>query len=48
MRRNDWTSIVVFVGAVTYFVLSARRRPGREVVDRAGKADASTEEEVTA
>ncbi|MFG1806643.1 prolipoprotein diacylglyceryl transferase [Streptomyces sp. NPDC049040] len=30
MRLNDWTAIVVFVGAVTYLVLSARLRPGRE------------------
>jgi prolipoprotein diacylglyceryl transferase len=32
MRLNDWTSIVVFVGAVVYFVISAKRRPGREEV----------------
>jgi prolipoprotein diacylglyceryl transferase len=30
MRLNDWTAIVVFAAAVLYFVLSARRRPGRE------------------
>jgi prolipoprotein diacylglyceryl transferase len=30
MRLNDWTAIVVFLGAVTYFVLSNRRDPGRE------------------
>ena len=30
MRLNDWTAILVFLGAVTYFVLSARRHPGRE------------------
>jgi prolipoprotein diacylglyceryl transferase len=48
LRLNDWTSIIVFIGAVTYFVLSARRRPGREVVDRAGQTESSTEEEVTA
>ena len=30
MRLNDWTAIVVFVGAVVYLVLSARMRPGRE------------------
>jgi prolipoprotein diacylglyceryl transferase len=34
LRLNDWTAILVFLGAITYFVLSARRRPGREVVDR--------------
>lgn len=36
LRLNVWTSLVVFAGAVTYFVISARRRPGREsVVERA-------------
>ena len=34
MRLNDWTSIVVFIGAVTYFVVSARLHPGREVIHR--------------
>ena len=48
LRLNDWTSIVVFVGAVTYFVLSAKRRPGREVVERGVPAESSNEEEVTA
>ncbi|WP_405732199.1 prolipoprotein diacylglyceryl transferase [Streptomyces sp. NBC_01537] len=32
MRLNDWTSIIVFLGAVAYFVISAKRRPGREEV----------------
>jgi prolipoprotein diacylglyceryl transferase len=32
LRLNDWTSIVVFIGAVLYLVLSAKRRPGREEV----------------
>jgi prolipoprotein diacylglyceryl transferase len=30
LRLNDWVSLVVFVGAVAYLVVSARRRPGRE------------------
>jgi prolipoprotein diacylglyceryl transferase len=30
LRLNVWTSILVFVGAVTYIVVSARLRPGRE------------------
>ncbi|MGN6598537.1 MAG: prolipoprotein diacylglyceryl transferase [Actinomycetes bacterium] len=30
LRLNDWTSLIVFVGAVTYIVVSARLRPGRE------------------
>jgi prolipoprotein diacylglyceryl transferase len=41
LRLNDWTSIVVFIGALTYFVLSAKRRPGREVINR---GEAPTEE----
>ncbi|QKV95532.1 prolipoprotein diacylglyceryl transferase [Streptomyces sp. NA02950] len=32
MRLNNWTSIVVFIGAVVYMVLSAKRAPGRETV----------------
>ncbi|MEU3062203.1 prolipoprotein diacylglyceryl transferase [Streptomyces subrutilus] len=32
LRLNVWTSIVVFVLAVVYLVLSARLRPGREEV----------------
>ena len=30
LRLNEWTSLLVFLGAVTYFVVSARKRPGRE------------------
>jgi len=30
LRLNEWTSIVVFLGAVTYIAVSARLRPGRE------------------
>jgi prolipoprotein diacylglyceryl transferase len=30
LRLNVWTSLVVFVAAVAYFVWSARRHPGRE------------------
>jgi phosphatidylglycerol---prolipoprotein diacylglyceryl transferase len=30
LRFNVWTSIVLFVAAALYFVLSSRRRPGRE------------------
>jgi hypothetical protein len=39
---------VGFVGAVTYFVLSARRHPGREVLGQAEEPESSSEEEVTA
>ena len=30
LRINEWTSVLVFLGAVAYFVISARRHPGRE------------------
>ncbi|HEU5426763.1 MAG TPA: prolipoprotein diacylglyceryl transferase [Actinocrinis sp.] len=30
MRLNDWTAIIVGVGALVYLILSSRRRPGRE------------------
>jgi phosphatidylglycerol---prolipoprotein diacylglyceryl transferase len=30
LRLNVWTSIVVFLGAAVYFVVSSRLRPGRE------------------
>jgi prolipoprotein diacylglyceryl transferase len=35
LRLNDWTSIIVFLAAVGYIVVSARLRPGREEVHRA-------------
>ena len=34
LRLNVWTSIVLFVLAAAYFVVSARRKPGRETVVR--------------
>lgn len=40
MRLNDWTAIVVFVGAVVYFVLVGRKRPGREEVIEPGASGA--------
>lgn len=30
LRLNVWTALLVMIGAATYFVISARRRPGRE------------------
>lgn len=30
LRLNEWTSVLVFAGAVAYLVVSARLRPGRE------------------
>ena len=32
LRLNDWTSLLLFVGAVVYIVISARLRPGREQI----------------
>ncbi|MEU7554529.1 prolipoprotein diacylglyceryl transferase [Streptomyces sp. NPDC044571] len=52
VRLNVWTSIVVFLLAVTYLVLSAKLRPGREEVvepDRGPAAsDPATAEKDTA
>ena len=36
MRLNNWTAIFVFILAVVYFVLSAKKRPGREEVVEPG------------
>jgi prolipoprotein diacylglyceryl transferase len=30
LRVNDWTSLLVFLGALAYFVISSRLHPGRE------------------
>ncbi|MEP6760881.1 MAG: prolipoprotein diacylglyceryl transferase [Sporichthyaceae bacterium] len=40
LRLNIWTCLLVFLGAVTYFAVSARRRPGRETVVRYDAAPA--------
>ncbi|WKK22453.1 prolipoprotein diacylglyceryl transferase [Streptomyces olivoreticuli] len=46
LRLNDWTSIVVFLGAVAYMVISAKRCPGREqVVEPAAVEEAASPEE---
>lgn len=44
LRLNEWTSLLVFLGAVTYLVLSARLRPGRETPDelRAARTDSDS------
>jgi len=41
LRLNVWTSILVFTGALVYFLVSARRHPGREeqVLREAAAAD---------
>jgi prolipoprotein diacylglyceryl transferase len=46
LRLNDWTSLLVFTGAVAYFVISTRRHPGRETLTSQaapGSQDAPTE-----
>ncbi|WP_079049282.1 prolipoprotein diacylglyceryl transferase [Streptomyces torulosus] len=59
LRLNNWTALFVFVLAVIYIVLSARKRPGREEIVEPGagdgdddstalKKDADTESEKTA
>jgi prolipoprotein diacylglyceryl transferase len=40
LRLNVWTSIVLFVLATIFFVVSARRHPGREDVVRTREPDA--------
>ncbi|MEV0264435.1 prolipoprotein diacylglyceryl transferase [Streptomyces sp. NPDC050617] len=40
LRLNDWTSIIVFVAAVVFMVVSAKRRPGRESVIETATAGA--------
>ncbi|MER6240733.1 prolipoprotein diacylglyceryl transferase [Streptomyces clavifer] len=45
LRLNVWTAIIVFVLAVTYIVVSARMRPGREeIVEPAAAEPAGTGE----
>lgn len=47
LRLNILTSVVVFLGAVTYFIASARLRPGREEIVRGeqGKDESGDENE---
>ena len=45
LRLNDWTSLVVFTGAVAYFVISAGRHPGRETL--AGRTTAGDHDEAS-
>ncbi|TDT36433.1 prolipoprotein diacylglyceryl transferase [Streptomyces sp. BK208] len=40
LRLNNWTALVVFLLAVLYIVLSARKRPGREAVVEPGAPSA--------
>ncbi|MFF7979193.1 prolipoprotein diacylglyceryl transferase [Streptomyces sp. NPDC007901] len=43
LRLNDWTAMIVFLLAVLYMVLSAKKRPGRETVVEPGAADGETD-----
>ncbi|MFJ3493950.1 prolipoprotein diacylglyceryl transferase [Streptomyces sp. NPDC086091] len=45
LRLNNWTALVVFLLAVAYLVISAKKRPGREaVVEPAAAEDADAVE----
>lgn len=39
LRLNDWTAMIVFLLAVLYIVLSAKKRPGRETAVEPGVSD---------
>lgn len=39
LRLNNWTSLVVFLAAVAYLVISAKRRPGREEIVEPGAGE---------
>ena len=45
LRLNQWTSAVVFVGAVAFIVISARLRPGREQLVRSEDSDSTQDTE---
>jgi prolipoprotein diacylglyceryl transferase len=42
LRLNNWTALIVFVLAVVYLVVSAKKRPGRETVVEPGADDSAT------
>ncbi|MEU5094260.1 prolipoprotein diacylglyceryl transferase [Streptomyces sp. NPDC020996] len=48
LRLNDWTALVVFLLAVTYIVVSAKKRPGREAVVEPGAAEEAAADEAAA
>jgi prolipoprotein diacylglyceryl transferase len=49
LRLNDWTSVVVFTGAVACLVISARRRPGVEdISENVTRANAPVAEKASA
>jgi prolipoprotein diacylglyceryl transferase len=44
LRLNDWTSMLVFAGAIVYIVISAKHRPGREEIVEAATASETAAE----
>ncbi|MFI0740609.1 prolipoprotein diacylglyceryl transferase [Streptomyces sp. NPDC021100] len=44
LRLNGWTSILVFIAAVVYIVVSSKKVPGREAVVEPGVSDAALDE----
>ncbi|MFE0673819.1 prolipoprotein diacylglyceryl transferase [Streptomyces sp. NPDC058867] len=48
LRLNNWTALVVFLLAVLYIVISAKKRPGREAVVEPGALDSADGDEDTA
>ncbi|WLW55800.1 prolipoprotein diacylglyceryl transferase [Streptomyces sp. YU58] len=44
LRLNNWTALIVFVLAVVYIVMSAKKRPGREDVVEPGAAGGPAED----
>ncbi|MGW3015511.1 prolipoprotein diacylglyceryl transferase [Streptomyces longwoodensis] len=47
LRLNNWTALVVFLLAVAYIVVSAKKRPGREEVVEPGAPAEGTTTDVT-
>jgi prolipoprotein diacylglyceryl transferase len=44
VRLNVWTALIVFLLAVTYIVVSAKKRPGREAVVEPGASDSEADD----
>ncbi|MFI2433907.1 prolipoprotein diacylglyceryl transferase [Streptomyces sp. NPDC018693] len=44
LRLNNWTSLLVFLLAVTYIVVSAKKRPGREEIVEPGAVEQAAQE----
>lgn len=48
LRLNNWTAVAVFLAALVYLVLSARRVPGREEVVEPGAEDEGSDKDAPA